>query len=81
VLSHVFFGLFDADTVVLRDCVELCEAIPELFELVDLLISQFFRLAVLFFQFGQFFGQVGQSLCRVLDLLEHVWLAFLYEAV
>ena len=48
-LSHVFFGLFDADAVVFRDRVKLGKAVSELLQLVNLLVSQLFSLFVLFF--------------------------------
>lgn len=69
VLCHILLRLFNTDTVVLSYSVQLCQAVAELLELVNLLISELLGLLVLLLKFRQFLRKVGQTLCRVLDLL------------
>ena len=81
VLSHVLLGLLNADAIVLGNRVELCQAIAQLFQLVDLLVSQLFSFLVLLFQLRELLGQVRQALRRILHLLEHVRLALFDQVV
>ena len=81
VLSHIFFGLVDADPVVFRNGVQFGESIPELLQLVNLLIAKLLGLLVLLLELGKLLGQIGQTLCRVLHLLEHVGFTLLNQVV
>jgi len=81
VLSHVLFRLLHTDSVMLRNRVKFREAVSQLFKLIDLLISEFFCLLVLFLELGKFFRQVGQSLRGILDLLEYIRLRLVDQVV
>lgn len=59
VLSHVLFRLLYTHAIVLRNCVELGQAIPQLLKLINLLVAKLFGLFVFFLQLGKLFGEVG----------------------
>ena len=80
-LSHIFFGLVHADPVMFRNSVQFGEAVPQLLQLVNLLIAKLLGLLVLLLKLGKLLGQIGQTLCRVLHLLEHVGFTLLNQVV
>ena len=65
----------------LGDRIELGKSISKFLQLVNLLVSQLFRLLVLFLELGKLLCQICQALRRVLDLLEYVRLALLNQVV
>ena len=81
VLGHVLFALFHADAIMLRNSVQLGQSVPQLLQLVNLLIPQLLRFLVLLLKFSQFFSQVSQPLSRILHLLQDIWLILVYETI
>lgn len=65
----------------LGDCVELGEAGPQLFQLLELLVSEDLGLLVLFFDLGELLGQISQSLGGILHLLEDVGFILIHNVV
>lgn len=64
-----------------RNSVQFGEAVPQLLQLVNLLIAKLLGLLVLLLKLGKLLGQIGQTLCRVLHLLEHVGFTLLNQVV
>ena len=65
----------------LSDRIELGKSISKFLQLVNLLVSEFLCLLVLFLELGKLLCQICQALRRVLDLLKYVRLALLNQVV
>ena len=79
--SHVFFRFLNTDSVMLSNCIELGQAIPQLLKLINLLVAKLFGLLVLFFELGKLLCQISKTLSGVLNLLENIGLRLLDQVV